>query len=199
MTQRRIYQCAFPYFVTFNVLDRDWIFEDNQKAEMLHEIILNAGHLKNHLVYQFCIMPDHVHILCQTPYVSRGFTGDPSRGLENPHSGWGDQIRNITSNVGFPTRDATPNPTRDANCNCGHTHQHTISDFIKSIRGTFSRKIHEGQIWHPRFYDQVIEDEDRIRSTLDYITHNPTKAELPKKYHYYPYQYKDDDLVDQLF
>jgi len=78
MSQRRIYQCAFPYFITFNVFDNELMFTDISKAEMLHKIILNAGGLKGHFVYQFCIMPDHVHILCQTK------PPKPQSGFSNP-------------------------------------------------------------------------------------------------------------------
>lgn len=179
MTQRRIYQCAFPYFVTFNVLDREWLFEDKKKAKLLHEIILNAGSLKNHHVYQFCIMPDHVHILCQTLPLQNNL----HRGLENPL---------CARNVGFSTR------VTGADCACGQSHIFHISDFIKSIRGTFSRYMKKGRIWHPRFYDQVIGNTDRLHATIEYIVRNPTKANLPKKYHLPPYQYKNDGLIEDV-
>ena len=196
MTQRRIYQCAHPYFITFNVLNREWIFDDVKKAEMLHAIILSAGELKNYLVYQFCIMPDHVHILCQT--VPHRGAEVSYRGLENPQYNTGG-----VCSVDFPIRDDNRDDvTRDdknIKCDCGFVHKHTISDFIKSIRGTFSRYMQKGQIWHPRFYDQIIENDDRLRAAIGYITYNPIKAGLPKKYQKHPYQFKNDDLIARLF
>ncbi|MBN2096620.1 transposase [Candidatus Peregrinibacteria bacterium] len=220
MTQRRIYQCAFPYFVTFNVLYREWIFDDVYKADMLHEIILNAGKLKNHWVYQFCIMPDHVHILCQTKPVRRL----SPRGLENPRCDRGDSSVGIGSvgigsvdissvgigsvgigsvgigsvgigSVDFPVRDAT---TRDTICDCGLIHQYTISDFTKSIRGTFSRYIQKGRIWHPRFYDRIVSGDKQFTGIISYITNNPLGAGLPKKWQKYPYQFKDEDLINLI-
>lgn len=181
MTQRRIYQCAFPYFVTFNVLNRECIFENKKKAQLLHKIILNAGRLKTHLVYQFAIMPDHVHILCQT---------GSHRGLENPRFDGGGFL---DRSVDFPVRDTV------TKCDCNFHHRYNISDFIKSIRGTFSHHMHEGQIWHPRFYDQIIENQDRLESTINYIQNNPTKAELPTKYRRSPYQFKDEKLIEGFY
>jgi putative transposase len=162
MTQRRIYQCAFPYFITFNVLNKERLFDDQKKAEALYEIILQAGELKCHKVYQFCIMPDHVHILCKT-------TDSSHRRLENLRF---DGMMDCGT-VGFPTRGDT------------------ISDFIKSVRGTFSRQIHRGQIWHPRFYDRIIQNEQQLEIIIHYITQNPIKAGLPEKWQHHPYQYNN--------
>ncbi len=218
MTQRRIYQCRSPYFVTFNVLNGEWLFEDEEKARMLHEIILWAAEMKNHRVYQFCIMPNHVHLLCQTMGTHCGYGPAYDRGLENPLCGEVDgghiNIEQITTpnlnnsiggtvglgNAGFLTRDdgsaardATPKilgpipKSRDA----------TLSDFIQSIRGTFSRQIHMGQLWHPRFHDRIIRNEEQLESTIRYITQNPIKAGLAEKWRTQPYQYLNADLIAQ--
>jgi REP element-mobilizing transposase RayT len=179
MTQRRIYQCSFPYFVTFNTAFDVNMFDDIRFAEMLYKIILDAGELKNHFVYQFCIMPDHVHILCKTkpPIPQSGFS-NPRCGSDNPRCGIVDL---------------------QYNCDCGQIHKYHISDYVKSIRGTFSRTIHKGQIWQPRFYDQIIEHEKRLAVTIDYIKNNPIKADLSKKYQKYPYQFINDELINDLF
>jgi len=191
VTQRRVYQCSCPYFVTFNVLDNEWIFQDSRKAELLYEIILNAGKLKYHFVYQFCIMPDHVHILCQTkPPI-------PQSGFSNPRCGT-DYSKNGIAD--WKVRSAICiNDYMKNICDCGRAHKYHISDFIKSIRGTFSRKIHEGQIWHPRFYDKIIDNDDKLWATIDYISNNPIKAGLPKKCRKYPYQFKAHKLMNELF
>jgi len=176
MTQRRIYQCAFPYHITFNVLNREWFFDDKEKAECLHQVILNAGKLKDHIVYQFCIMPDHVHILCKTK------EGPPHRTLEKVRCGGGNINNTINSrNVPFP--------------GCGAA----LSNFVQSIKGTFSRKMHMGHIWQRRFHDEIIQTERQLREVIDYITYNPIKAELPEKWGKYPYQYINDDLINDLF
>ena len=216
MTQRRIYQCAFPYFITFNVLNGEWIFDDKKKAGLLYEIILNASVLKNHIVYQFCTMPNHAHILCQTKsdcglsVPHRGLSV-PHRGLENPLRGGGGNgsiihmSQQLQSGLSSPrcncsVRDINPQcDSSSPQCDCGKKHQYTISDFVKSIRGTFSRKLHKGQIWHPRFYDQIIEDDERLERTINYIIYNPIKWNLAKKYQKYPYQYYNGRLINNLF
>ena len=180
MTQRRIYQCDLPYHITFNVLNREWFFDDETKAGILHEIILNAGDIKNHTIYQFCIMPDHVHILCKTDDHTN--TWFPHRTLEKVRCGDGD-THGTTSfrNEPFP--------------GCGAA----LSDFVQSIKGTFSRKIHMGHIWQRRFYDEIIQTEEQLESIIHYITHNPIEASLPEKWGKHPYQYKNDGLTEQLF
>jgi REP element-mobilizing transposase RayT len=210
MTQRRIYQCAFPYLITFNVLNGEWIFENKKKAELLYGLILNAGKLKNHIVYQFCIMPNHVHMLCQTK-MHRGLSvphrglSVPHRGLENPLCGGGSgdkkQIsQSLQSGLSSPRGDETiPRCNKKPRCDCGENHKFSISDFIKSIRGTFSRKMHIGQIWHPRFYDRIIETDEGIEKVINYIRHNPNEWNLPKKWKKYPYQYYNKRLINGLF
>ena len=77
MTQRAFDQEEFPYFVTFNVEGRNWVFDDMHRAERLHQTIKNACALKHFVLYAFCILPDHVHMLV------RKF---PSRALEKTRS-----------------------------------------------------------------------------------------------------------------
>ncbi|OIP96906.1 hypothetical protein AUK40_04390 [Candidatus Wirthbacteria bacterium CG2_30_54_11] len=63
MTQRRINQVEYPYFVTANTAERIWLFEDTQLTEQLSAIIMKACQLKCATLYAYCIMPDHVHLL----------------------------------------------------------------------------------------------------------------------------------------
>jgi len=176
MTQPRIYQCGLPYHITFNVLNREWIFEDEKKAELLHQIILSAGHLKNHTVYQFAIMPDHVHVLCKTEDADPHHEDFSPRRLENLLC----EKHNIPRNVGFPTRGAG------------------ISDFIKSIKGTFAKQVNMGIVWQPRFHDEIIQTDEQLETVVDYIAYNPIKADLPEKWQKYPYQYKNNDATPSL-
>ena len=172
MTQRRIYQCARPYHISFNILNHEGFFEDAEKAELLHEVILNAGDIKNHTVYQFCIMLDHVHVLCKTNPAIGGFC---PRTLENMLC------------------------QKPAECDCRMEHEFNISDFIKSIKGTFSWKIHIGKLWQKRFRDEIVHSDNQLYKTIKYIIDNPVKAELPEKWHKHPYQYKNNNLIEKLF
>jgi REP element-mobilizing transposase RayT len=183
MTQRRIYQCAHQYHITFNILNREWFFDNKAKAKLLHEIILNAGDIKNHIVYQFCIMPDHVHLLCRTNEDSQvvgspctHFVFFPPRTLESVRCG-GDQTHHRLRRC-----DAGTGRTEGGTCGA------TLSDFIQSIKGTFSRKIHMGHIWQRRFHDEIIGTDKQLSAVIAYITHNHVKAGLPERWGEYPYQ-----------
>ena len=121
-------------------------------------------------MYQFAIMPDHVHILCKTEDVS------PPRGLENPRCGGYPVFRR----EGFPTCDVKNN----------------ISDFIKSIKGTFAGQRGMGIVWQPRFHDEIIQTDEQLETVIHYIQDNPMKAGLPERWQKYPYQYRN---LDGLF
>ena len=66
---------------------------------------------------------------------------------------------------------------------------YNISDLIQSIKGNFSRKLHMGKIWQPRFYTRVVSTRKYLYTVIEYIKYNPVKAELPIKYSKEPYQY----------
>ena len=106
--------------------------------------------------------------------------------MENPRCGSGDT--RVFRNEGFLTCDEK-NPI----------HKHNISDFIKSIKGTFSRKIHIGNFWQERFHDEIIQTEEQLYPVIDYITNNPIKAELPEKWSKHPYKYRNENLINELF
>ncbi len=63
MTQRRIYQDKYPYFVTFKAKENVSIFEKTEYANLLSCIIFKSGNLKQYNILSFQIMPDHVHLL----------------------------------------------------------------------------------------------------------------------------------------
>jgi len=208
MTQRRIYQCAFPYHITFNILNFEGFFEDIKKAKLLHEIILNACGIKDHNVYQFCIMPDHVHLLCKTkpiiknPQIGKIDTQPRTSFFTQPRTPFFPQPRTPI----FPQPRTLENvlcrgklEVENTECDCGMEHKYNVSDFIKSIKGTFSRKIHIGRLWQTRFRDEIIHSDKQLYLTINYIINNPIKAELPEKWNKHPYEYKNDKLIKELF
>ncbi len=218
MTQRRIYQCAFPYHITFNVLNREWFFDDEAKAGLLHEIILNAGDIKNHAIYQFCIMPDHVHLLCGSNEENTADTegvGKNTAGTEAPQcfSGWNDfpiarhlrvraggEMPARVRNSGECVRDEydlgillKPKDVPETMTNLMHSIK---SYFVCEMRRVFDV---EYKFFQNRFNYRIVTNEEQLRNVIDYITHNPIKAELPEKWSKHPYQYKNDGLTEQLF
>ena len=53
---------------------------------------------------------------------------------------------------------------------------------------TPSKKKHrEGTVWHRRFWEHAIRDEDDFRFHVDYIHYNPVKHKLVKRVKDWPY------------
>lgn len=184
MTQRRIYQVEYPYFVTFRTKDGLLLFEDEKMAGLLADIIHTAGRLKRYIILAYQIMPDHVHLIVQQ-YRTKYFKSD--RILERMRSGnmeWSpSQPERTFSNV------RSINPKQSFN----------ISDLLQSIKGNFSRKIHQGNIWQKRFYARIVHTNKYFCTVLQYINYNPIKAELPVGFRKKPYQYFHWDNIKDYF
>ncbi|MBU0964009.1 transposase [Patescibacteria group bacterium] len=195
MTQRRIYQNEYPYFITWRTRESYPLFEDEKYAEILSEFIFNGGKLKQFDILAYQIMPDHVHILT----FHRTLSSD--RTLEKVR--WGDW-NDICE---YKKRTNSKQPERTfSNVRSGKymrsvpiKNQPTISDLMQSIKGNFSRRLHMGNIWQPRFYTRIVSTETYLNTVIDYVCQNPIKAELPEKYHHAPYQYFDWKKIYNLF
>jgi REP element-mobilizing transposase RayT len=75
----------------------------------------------------------------------------------------------------------------------------TIFTFVQSFKGTFSRQIHKGRLWQPRYYLKYIANDKQLRSTILYIVGNPEKDGLPEFYTKEPFAYIDLKIVDGIF
>lgn len=179
MTQRRIYQDEYPYFVTFRTKESQPIFEDTEYAKAFSEIMFNAGQLKGWHILAYQIMPEHVHVLCSNS--ARRIHGD--RTLE--------RVRSEDGKNGIP-------PERTFS-NVRIYKSNTISDLLKSMKGNFSRGLHEGNIWQPRFHTRIVNTREYLATITEYIQNNPVKDNLPKKYRKVPYQYVDWERIRDLF
>jgi len=83
MTQRRIYQEEYPYFVTFRTWGDYPLFEDGKMAELLANEIVTSARIKRYDVLAWQIMPEHAHVLvysCDRSLIM------PDRTLENVRS-----------------------------------------------------------------------------------------------------------------
>jgi len=93
-------------------------------------------------------------------------------GLENPHS----------PGVG--------------QCGLSRPHeQRIISKLMKSIKGNYSRYIHQGSVWQRGYYDWVIDREDRLTNIIYYIQYNFEKHQLPQYFGQWPYVFIDSDTL----
>jgi len=144
-------------------------------AELLADIIFNAGKLKRFDILAYQIMLGHAHLLVWGQY-----EWATDRTLENARSVLGDKHSNASEST--LSRVRPDKKTRS-------DHQYTISDLRQSIKGNFSRKIHMGNIWQKRFYTKIVNTRKYLETAVQYIQRNPFKAELPEKYYKTPCQY----------
>jgi REP element-mobilizing transposase RayT len=167
MTQRRIYQEEFPYFVTLRTQDGYSLFEDEKMAGLLSEIIFNAGRLKQYDILAYQIMPDHVHVLIYNQY--------PRAQASLPAIVY---LNDCAPAEGCARRDFN------------------VSQLIHSIKSYYCDQIRDKYrinypIWQKRFYTRIVNNRRYLHAVIGYIKNNPIKAKLPNKYNKMPYQYFD--------
>lgn len=74
-----------------------------------------------------------------------------------------------------------------------HTIKSYYCDQIRKLYGV------DYPIFQKRFYTRIVHDRKYLETVIEYIKHNPIKAELPSKYHQHPYQYFNWDKINELF
>jgi len=170
VTQRRIYQTEYPYFVTFVTVERVWVFDDTGLAERMARTIVTSCELKGWLPMAFSILPDHVHLVAAR-------VQSTSRTLEKVRS----EDYLFQSTLSRVRRSKQ------------HRQEVSVSQLVQSIKGTFSRDIHEGRFWQPRFHARIIISERQRLATFTYVTHNYARHDLPERYATWPYVYRCTD------
>ena len=169
MTQRRIYQNEFPYFITFLTRNRVPLFEKDGYAKLLSKIMFNACMLKRYDIISYQIMPDHVHLLVYQNNIIKNNIVNPSEGAL------------------YSKKDSTG---RDA-CALGG---YNISQLIHTIKSFYCNQIRDKydinySVFQRRFYICIINTHSYLYTVIEYIQCNPIKAELSVKYQRLPYQY----------
>lgn len=172
MTQRRIYQDAYPYFVTFNTLGGEPWFEEEKYAKLLNQEMFVSASLKGFLILAFQIMPNHIHLLTGKRTLESMRLEDNKSTTERTFS----KVRSLKTQNAF-----------------------TISDFMHSIKGNYSRKLHIGNIWQPRFHTRIVNTRKYLVTITEYIQNNPLKDSLPKQFTKPPCQYFDWERIRDLF
>jgi REP element-mobilizing transposase RayT len=184
MTQRSIYQTDHPYHLTTVTSDRRPVFEDVRLTRQLSEIIQEACVMHGFDLIVHAILPDHIHMLvdqCGLLMPHRGLATagrDPASIInicsgKNPRCGGGNNIIN-------PQRVFSK-----ARCTTESTY--TVSNLMQSIKGTFSRYVHQGRLWQPRFNFRIVNTESRPHNTFWYIYRNYQKHGLSDQYGQAPF------------
>ncbi len=179
MTQRRIYQEEYPYFITFRTKEGFELFEEMKYARLMADIMFNAGELKQYDVLAYQIMPDHVHLLVYQSSKKNIHRAYPSAGALN-------------FEIGSAGRDA--HARRNYN----------VSQLIHAVKSFYCDQIRcQNSINYPifqrRFYTRIISNRKYLKNILWYIGQNPVKSKLSKRYQNMPYQYFNRRLINKLF
>jgi REP element-mobilizing transposase RayT len=188
MTQRRIYQEEYPYFITTNIKNGIWFFDKVKYAKLLSNIIFQACRLKKHILYAYCIMPDHLHALVGKDVGSH--LDKPIAGTE-AHAGI-----DIKMSSKFTPAHPSAGAVGDGDYNISQL-MHAIKSYYCLAMRTQHGVNHP--IWQPRFNTRIVDNEERLQNTIEYIKNNPIKNDLDKKYQREPYIYLNKKLIDSLF
>ena len=175
MTQRRIYQEEYPYFVTFRIQEGFGLFDDVQYAGLMAQIIVKTCLMKKYDVLAWQIMPDHVHVLIY----NNNHQAHPAVGARHFKMG----------RAGTAAR-----ARRDV---------YTISELMHGIKSYFCDQIRDQYnidypIFQKRFYVRVVNNRRYLRTVIEYIRYNSIKAELPDKYRRRPYQFFNGQKIVRL-
>lgn len=143
MTQRRIYQTDFPYFVTTAVEKRLPLFEKEQYALLLQAAILDRTAALHCDLFGYAILPDHIHFLLK--------------------------------------------PSEKAN----------VSKIMQQIKSSAARNLRlhahfSEKFWQPRFNFRVVDNDERFRNTVAYLSNNYLKHGLTERYTWTPYLYLNE-------
>jgi len=79
----------------------------------------------------------------------------------------------------------------------------TISEILQQIKSIFTKNLREKYnfnhpIWQKRFNSRIVDSEEKLRNTINYILYNPIKAGLNKKYQIKPRIYLNKRLIHSL-
>lgn len=169
MSQRRFEGIDLPVFITTNIAGGEKLFTNRAITANLRACILTAAKLKGWDIACFQIMPDHVHLLVA------------------PHA------------VGKYSLPAAQNPIPPQSGFSKPRKQFSVSNFVQSFKGSFSRQIHKGRLWQPGFYLKHITDDEQLHSTIAYIIGNPEKDGIPDFFTRDPYVFIDLEVIDNIF
>ncbi|MFA6391497.1 MAG: transposase [Patescibacteria group bacterium] len=195
MTLEKIYLPEQYYFITTNILNKEWVFgklihgiyEPNERLCVAFIKALNElRKIMGFLLSGYVIMPNHVHLILKT--------------AENESFDTAEDKSSATrfNDVGIPTR------VGENSFSPGHN----ISQIMKAIKGRSARIINEilgknGQLWQHSFYEHGIRNEQDFIEKLNYIHFNPVRAGLVEdqsdfKYSSYQNYHLDDDLIIKI-
>ena len=140
-------------------------------------VVAEAMHYRDGRVYDllaFCIMPNHVHLVCTPLPVARA--NSPRNGVSvvravSPH-GDTDVVRAVSP----------------------HSDVYSLQDILQSLKGNTARRANailgrKGAFWQAESYDHAVRDEEVLERVVRYVINNPVKAGLVASWRDWPWTY----------
>jgi putative transposase len=153
------------------------------KAEIA-AIVAEALHYRDSRLYDllaFCIMPNHVHLVCTPLPVGR--TASPA---------YDDGAR--TTDPAYDTVGRTASPAYEV---------HSLPGILQSLKGHTARQANaklgrRGAFWQEESYDHVIRDAEGLERVIHYVIGNPVKAGLVESWRDWAWTYSRTDWQSVL-
>lgn len=175
------------YFISTVTHKRLRFFVRIEYARKLGEIIVNACRMKSFVLFAYCILPDHMHLLVQKDSffnTSGALEKAPFReGTDMGKASFRGMIdEDVRVVVPTHLQPGLSSPTRRA---------YSLSDLMQSIKGNFSWSMTRGKLWQEGYDARIIATPERLENTVQYVQYNYRKKNLPEAYGQRPFVYCD--------
>jgi putative transposase len=171
--KRLMQEYRWSYFERFDeLLDGNSAGPHWLREPTVASIVKEALHYRDGKEYDllaYCIMPNHVHIVCSIV----GRSGTPST----------EQLNRAEGRNDIPTYNAKP--------------MFRILQSLKRHTARKSNAIlkRSGAFWQDESYDHVIRDDNELERTISYVLNNPVKARLVQSWEQWPWTYVKPALL----
>ncbi len=180
------YDPNYLCFITTVTHQRRPLFRDVRLAERLGTMIRMACQSKGFVPLAYAILPDHVHLLvCERAQYFNVDLAIPERALERTRSAGGNTT--AQENNPIPVEGGFSKPP-----------SFTVAELMQSIKGTFSRTIHQGRIWQPGYFCWYVHDARDASRVTNYIIYNYRGSNLSDIFSREPYVWIDHDRLAYL-
>ncbi len=153
------YATACIYHVVLSMYRRHILFDTPAHVGVFVDALREQAAYTHYTIYAFCVMPDHVHLLCQPPMLEDSGRGS-SGGLKPP-------LQPPLQPIGLSL----------------------FIQFLKSKTTRRLRLLGvEGPIWQ-RGFDHILRKDEKLPVLQEYILNNPVRAGLVNDCDEYPFSF----------
>lgn len=200
--RKLLYNSQYISFITTVTKHRRPLFLASELAERLGIMIHMACRSKGFVPLAYAILPDHVHLMvCAPTLIERALESTRSTiGKASVHDkkltlAEGGLSSSPSTRGDFSTHDKIQSLVEGG---LSSPPDPTISDLMRSIKGTFSRTLDRGSVWQPGYFCWYLEQAHDVIRTTDYIIHNYQHSNVTDKFGHEPYVWVDRSYLDLL-